>query len=78
MFFENFSPLLVNLALKLFFPDIYFTLFCYFLWVRHLVIGYFNKNKNIPAITPFGFLVISFLYLKYVIKYKQYRFMPNY
>ena len=34
---------------KIIFLNIYFTLFCYFLWVRHLVTGCFNKNKNITS-----------------------------
>lgn len=61
---ELFSSLM-DLALKMFF--LIFILLCYFLWLRHLVTGYFNENKNIPGITPFGFfggLILTFLSLK--------------
>lgn len=81
MYVKRIFSITYGSCFKMIFLDIYFTPFCFFLWVRHLVTGYFKKNKDIPGITPFGFLFVLFLF--YIFKYcftkqKKYRFLPNY
>lgn len=70
MFLENSFSIPCGSCFKIIFLNIYFTLFCYFLAVRHLVTGYFNKNKNIPGITPDFLFISHFSILKKILFYQ--------